>query len=160
MSPIIEINNIDLLPQEKLSILRDNLGKTDTFSLCLKTNDMLSNNLKFKLNFIVIDSIPIFILMLKCNKKIYTSLISLEITKEYTYLKNLMKLPSFNLFLFSDKKMISIKKIKNTMNKKILKLMNTIENMDIHASLTDIDNAKNKLLEIYSDKELWKLKYL
>ena len=159
MSPIIEINNIDLLPQEKLSILRDNLGKTDTFSLCLKTNDMLSNNLKFKLNFIVIDSIPIFILMLKCNKKIYTSLISLEITKEYTYLKNLMKLPSFNLFLFSDKKMISIKKIKNTMNKKILKLMNTIENMDIHATLTDIDNAKNKLLEMYSDKELWKLKY-
>ena len=112
MSPIIEINNIDLLPQEKLSILRDNLGKTDTFSLCLKTNDMLSNNLKFKLNFIIIDSIPIFILMLKCNKKIYTSLISLEITKEYTYLKNLMKLPSFNLFLFSDKKMITIKKIK------------------------------------------------
>lgn len=159
MSPIIEINNIDLLPQEKLSILRDNLGKTDTFSLCLKTNDMLSNNLKFKLNFIVIDSIPIFILMLKCNKKIYTSLISLEITKEYTYLKNLMKLPSFNLFLFSDKKMITIKKIKNTMNKKILKLMNTIENMDIHASLTDIDNAKNKLLEMYNDKELWKLKY-
>lgn len=159
MSPIIEINNIDLLPQEKLSILRDNLGKTDTFSLCLKTNDMLSNNLKFKLNFIVIDSIPIFILMLKCNKKIYTSLISLEITKEYTYLKNLMKLPFFNLFLFSDKKMISIKKIKNTMNKKILKLMNTIENMDIHATLTDIDNAKNKLLEMYSDKELWKLKY-
>lgn len=159
MSPIIEINNIDLLPQEKLSILRDNLGKTDTFSLCLKTNDMLSNNLKFKLNFIVIDSIPIFILMLKCNKKIYTSLISLEITKEYTYLKNLMKLPSFNLFIFSDKKMITIKKIKNTMNKKILKLMNTIENMDIHASLTDIDNAKNKLLEMYNDKELWKLKY-
>ena len=159
MSPIIEINNIELLPQEKLSILRDNLGKTDTFSLCLKTNDMLSNNLKFKLNFIVIDSIPIFILMLKCNKKIYTSLISLEITKEYTYLKNLMKLPSFNLFIFSDKKMITIKKIKNTMNKKILKLMNTIENMDIHASLTDIDNAKNKLLEMYNDKELWKLKY-
>ena len=159
MSPIIEINNIDLLPQEKLSILRDNLGKTDTFSLCLKTNDMLSNNLKFKLNFIIIDSIPIFILMLKCNKKIYTSLISLEITKEYTYLKNLMKLPSFNLFLFSDKKMISIKKIKNTMNKKILKLMNTIENMDIHATLIDVDNAKNKLLEMYSDKELWKLKY-
>lgn len=159
MSPIIEINNIDLLPQEKLSILRDNLGKTDTFSLCLKTNDMLSNNLKFKLNFIVIDSIPIFILMLKCNKKIYTSLISPEITKEYTYLKNLMKLPSFNLFIFSDKKMITIKKIKNTMNKKILKLMNTIENMDIHASLTDIDNAKNKLLEMYNDKELWKLKY-
>ena len=159
MSPIIEINNIDLLPQEKLSILRDNLGKTDTFSLCLKTNDMLSNNLKFKLNFIVIDSIPIFILMLKCNKKIYTSLISLEITKEYIYLKNLMKLPSFNLFIFSDKKMITIKKIKNTMNKKILKLMNSIENMDIHASLTDIDNAKNKLLEMYNDKELWKLKY-
>ena len=160
MSPIIEINNIDLLPQEKLSILRDNLGKTDTFSLCLKTNDMLSNNLKFKLNFIVIDSIPIFILMLKCNKNIYKCLISLEITKEYTYLKNLMKLPSFNLFIFSDKKMITIKKIKNTMNKKILKLMNTIENMDIHASLTDIDNAKNKLLEMYNDKELWKLKYL
>ena len=160
MSPIIEINNIDLLPQEKLSILRDNLGKTDTFSLCLKTNDMLSNNLKFKLNFIVIDSIPIFILMLKCNKNIYKCLISFGITKEYTYLKNLMKLPSFNLFLFSDKKMISIKKIKNTMNKKILKLMNTIENMDIHASLTDIDNAKNKLLEMYNNKELWKLKYL
>lgn len=159
MSPIIEINNIDLLPQEKLSILRDNLGKTDTFSLCLKTNDMLSNNLKFKLNFIVIDSIPIFILMLKCNKKIYTSLISLEITKEYTYLKNLMKLPFFNLFLFSDKKMITVKKIRNKKNEKILKLMDFIEDMDIHATLKEVYEAKNKLLEIYSDKELWKLKY-
>ncbi len=159
MSPIIEINNIDLLPQEKLSILRDNLGKTDTFSLCLKTNDMLSNNLKFKLNFIIIDSIPIFILMLKCNKKIYTSLISLEITKEYTYLKTLMKLPFFNLFLFSDKKMITVKKIRNKKNEKILKLMDFIEDMDIHATLKEVYEAKNKLLEIYSDKELWKLKY-
>ena len=159
MSPIIEIDNIDLLPQEKLSILRDNLGKTDTFSLCLKTNDMLSNNLKFKLNFIIIDSIPIFILMLKCNKKIYTSLISLEITKEYTYLKNLMKLPFFNLFLFSDKKMITVKKIRNKKNEKILKLMDFIEDMDIHATLKEVYEAKNKLLEIYSDKELWKLKY-
>lgn len=159
MSPIIEINNIDLLPQEKLSILRDNLGKTDTFSLCLKTNDMLSNNLKFKLNFIIIDSIPIFILMLKCNKKIYTSLISLEITKEYTYLKNLMKLPFFNLFLFSDKKMITVKKIRNKKNEKILKLMDFIEDMDIHATLKEVYEAKNNLLEIYSDKELWKLKY-
>ena len=159
MSPIIEINNIDLLPQEKLSILRDNLGKTDTFSLCLKTNDMLSNNLKFKLNFIVIDSIPIFILMLKCNEKIYKCLISLEITKEYTYLKNLMKLPSFNLFLFSDKKMITVKKIRNKKNEKILKLMDFIEDMDIHATLKEVNDAKNNLLEIYSDKELWKLKY-
>ena len=159
MSPIIEINNIDLLPQEKLSILRDNLGKTDTFSLCLKTNDMLSNNLKFKLNFIVIDSIPIFILMLKCNKKIYTSLISLEITKEYTYLKNLMKLPFFNLFLFSDKKMITVKKIRNKKNEKILKLMGFIEDMDIHATLKEVNDAKNKVFNIYNDRELWKLKY-
>lgn len=159
MSPIIEINNIDLLPQEKLSILRDNLGKTDTFSLCLKTNDMLSNNLKFKLNFIVIDSIPIFILMLKCNKKIYTSLISLEITKEYTYLKTLMKLPFFNLFLFSDKKMITVKKIRNKKNEKILKLMDFIEDMDIHATLKEVNDAKNKVFNIYNDRELWKLKY-
>lgn len=159
MKSIIELDQIDLLPLDNLSILRDNLGKSDTFSLCLRIKDILSTTFKFKMNFIVIDSIPIFILMLKCNEKIYKCLISLGITKEYTYLKNLMKLPSFNLFLFSDKKMISIKKIKNTMNKKILKLMNTIENMDIHASLTDIDNAKNKLLEMYSDKELWKLKY-
>ena len=159
MKSIIELNQIDLLPLDNLSILRDNLGKSDTFSLCLRIKDILSTTFKFKMNFIVIDSIPIFILMLKCNEKIYKCLISLGITKEYTYLKNLIKLPSFNLFLFSDKKMISIKKIKNTMNKKILKLMNTIENMDIHASLTDIDNAKNKLLEMYNDKELWKLKY-
>ena len=159
MSPIIEINNIDLLPQEKLSILRDTLGKTDTFSLCLKTNDMLSNNLKFKLNFIVIDSIPIFILMLKCNKKIYTSLISLEITKEYTYLKNLMKLPFFNLFLFSDKKMITVKKIRNKKHEKLLKLMDSIEDRDIHATLKEVNDAKNKVFNIYNDRELWKLKY-
>lgn len=159
MKSIIELDQIDLLPLDNLSILRDNLGKSDTFSLCLRIKDILSTTFKFKMNFIVIDSIPIFILMLKCNEKIYKCLISLGITKEYTYLKNLMKLPSFNLFLFSDKKMISIKKIKNTMNKKILKLMNTIENMDIHATLIDVDNAKNKLLEMYSDKELWKLKY-
>ena len=159
MSPIIEINNIDLLPQEKLSILRDNLGKTDTFSLCLKTNDMLSNNLKFKLNFIIIDSISIFILMLKCNKKIYTSLISLEITKEYTYLKTLMKLPFFNLFLFSDKKMITVKKIRNKKNEKILKLMDFIEDMDIHTTLKEVNDAKNKVFKMYSNKELWKLKY-
>lgn len=159
MKSIIELDQIDLLPLDNLSILRDNLGKSDTFSLCLRIKDILSTTFKFKMNFIVIDSIPIFILMLKCNEKIYKCLISLGITKEYTYLKNLMKLPSFNLFLFSDKKMISIKKIKNTMNKKISKLMNTIENMDIHATLIDVENAKNKLLEMYSDKELWKLKY-
>lgn len=159
MKSIIELDQIDLLPLDNLSILRDNLGKSDTFSLCLRIKDILSTTFKFKMNFIVIDSIPIFILMLKCNEKIYKCLISLGITKEYAYLKNLMKLPSFNLFLFSDKKMISIKKIKNTMNKKILKLMNTIENMDIHATLIDVENAKNKLLEMYSDKELWKLKY-
>ena len=159
MKSIIELDQIDLLPLDNLSILRDNLGKSDTFSLCLRIKDILSTTFKFKMNFIVIDSIPIFILMLKCNEKIYKCLISLGITKEYTYLKNLMKLPSFNLFLFSDKKMISIKKIKNTMNKRISKLMNTIENMDIHATLIDVDNAKNKLLEMYSDKELWKLKY-
>lgn len=159
MKSIIELDQIDLLPLDNLSILRDNLGKSDTFSLCLRIKDILSTTFKFKMNFIVIDSIPIFILMLKCNEKIYKCLISLGITKEYTYLKNLMKLPSFNLFLFSNKKMISIKKIKNTMNKKILKLMNTIENMDIHATLIDVENAKNKLLEMYSDKELWKLKY-
>lgn len=159
MMSIIELDHIDLLPLDNLAILRDNLGKSDTFSLCLRIKDILSTTFKFKMNFIVIDSIPIFILMLKCNEKIYKCLISLGITKEYTYLKNLMKLPSFNLFLFSDKKMISIKKIKNTMNKKISKLMNTIENMNIHATLVDVENAKNKLLEIYSDKELWKLKY-
>lgn len=159
MKSIIELDQIDLLPLDNLSILRDNLGKSDTFSLCLRIKDILSTTFKFKMNFIVIDSIPIFILMLKCNENIYKCLISLGITKEYTYLKNLMKLPSFNLFLFSDKKMISIKKIKNTMNKRISKLMNTIENMDIHATLIDVDNAKNKLLEMYSDKELWKLKY-
>lgn len=159
MKSIIELDQIDLLPLDNLSILRDNLGKSDTFSLCLRIKDILSTTFKFKMNFIVIDSIPIFILMLKCNEKIYKCLISLGITKEYTYLKNLMKLPSFNLFLFSDKQMISIKKIKNTMNKKISKLMNTIENMDIHATLIDVENAKNKLLEMYSDKELWKLKY-
>ena len=159
MKSIIELDQIDLLPLDNLSILRDNLGKSDTFSLCLRIKDILSTTFKFKMNFIVIDSIPIFILMLKCNEKIYKCLISLGITKEYTYLKNLMKLPSFNLFLFSDKQMISIKRIKNTMNKKISKLMNTIENMDIHATLIDVENAKNKLLEMYSDKELWKLKY-
>lgn len=159
MKSIIELDQIDLLPLDNLSILRDNLGKSDTFSLCLRIKDILSTTFKFKMNFIVIDSIPIFILMLKCNENIYKCLISLGITKEYTYLKNLMKLPSFNLFLFSDKQMISIKKIKNTMNKKISKLMNTIENIDIHATLIDVENAKNKLLEMYSDKELWKLKY-
>ena len=159
MKSIIELDQIDLLPLDNLSILRDNLGKSDTFSLCLRIKDILSTTFKFKMNFTVIDSIPIFILMLKCNKNIYKCLISFGITKEYTYLKNLMKLPSFNLFLFSDKKMISIKKIKNTMNKRISKLMNTIENMDIHATLIDVENAKNKLLEMYSDNELWKLKY-
>ena len=35
----------------------------------------------------------------------------------------------------------------------------TIENIDIHATLVDVENAKNKLLEMYNDKELWKLKY-
>lgn len=112
MKSIIELDQIDLLPLDNLSILRDNLGKSDTFSLCLRIKDILSTTFKFKMNFIVIDSIPIFILMLKCNEKIYKCLISLGITKEYTYLKNLMKLPSFNLFLFSDKQMISIKRLK------------------------------------------------
>ena len=68
MKSIIELDQIDLLPLDNLSILRDNLGKSDTFSLCLRIKDILSTTFKFKMNFIVIDSIPIFILMLKCNE--------------------------------------------------------------------------------------------
>ena len=79
MKSIIELDQIDLLPLDNLSILRDNLGKSDTFSLCLRIKDILSTTFKFKMNFTVIDSIPIFILMLKCNKNIYKCLISFGI---------------------------------------------------------------------------------
>ena len=54
--------------------------------------------------------------------------------------------------------MISVKKLK-IITIKNFKMMVVIEHWDISASLIDIDNAKNKLLKIYSDKELWELSY-
>ena len=56
--------------------------------------------------------------------------------------------------------MIIHKKIKNKKNEEILKLMDSIEDMDIHATLKEVNDAKNKLLEMYNNKMLWKLKYL
>ena len=41
----------------------------------------------------------------------------------------------------------------------MLKLMDFIEDMDIHATLKEVNDAKNKVFKMYSNKELWKLKY-
>lgn len=156
MQSIIDLNEIEHLPFESLRILKDDFGKKDMYSLCLRTEEHISSLIDFKISFVLIDTIPICVLMIKLGNKIYKCLIEFEFEKEFAYLKNLMLLNTFNLFLISDTENKVIR-IENLKNEEFIKALSKVkENMD-NISYHDLNLAKQKLLNMYSDEELWNM---
>lgn len=157
MISIIVMDQLEKLPLNNLVILKDDMGNNDIFSLCLKANDIDIKSLYFKITFISIDKVPIGILMIKSNDKIYKCLIGFNMPKELEYLRHLMNLKSFNLFLFSDKKEQSIIQIENLDGKKFLKAMSSVQSIMPDVSYRNVDSIKQEILNTYSDEELWNL---
>ncbi len=158
MLSTIVIDQLEKLPLNNLVILKDNLGSTDIFSLCLKANNVDIKSLYFKIAFISIDNVPIGILMIKSNDKIYKCLIGFNMPKEFEYLRHLMSLESFNLFLFSDKTEKSIIRIENLDgSKKFSHAMSAVQSNMPDTSIRDVDYAKQEILNTFSDDELWNL---
>lgn len=157
MDTTIEFNQIDYLPNNSLVILKDDLSKKDFFCLILKdTLDKLIN-CKFKTCFINVDGIPICVLMIKTKNKLYKCLISLEIPKEFDFLKGIFNLKSFNLYLFSDSKKIDIIKIRNSNYKKLYEAISEVKKVTSEHSYEDLLNAKQIILNNYSDYDLWNM---
>lgn len=155
MLSTIEINQLESLPTDCLAILKDNLGPSDVFSLCLKTNNLDVPSLSFKITFVSIDKIPIYVLMVKSKHKVYKCLIGFNIHNEFESFKHLMQLESFNLFLFSNNKEQTIIKITNKNGKKFLDAMLSVKDTMPDVSCEALNQAKQKLLDIYSDDDLW-----
>lgn len=155
MLSTIEINQLGNLPTDCLVILKDNLGSSDIFSLCLKTNNLDVPSLRFKIAFVSIDKIPIYVLMIKVSCKVYKCLIGFSITNEFESFKHLMQLESFDLFLLSDNKEQTVIKINNKNSKKFLAAMSAVKNTMPDVSCESLNQAKQKLLDTYSDDDLW-----
>lgn len=155
MESIIDLNEIKYMPFESLMILKDNYSKKDYYSLCLKTKEYISSFSDFKVTFHVVDNVPICVLMVKLNNKIYKCLIGFEIEKEFEYLKNLMLLKSFNLFLMTKYNEHKIIEVKNDKNKKIVDALLNVKKSKRSVTCYELRIAKQKILEMYSDEELW-----
>lgn len=156
MISTIEINQLEELPLNCLAILRDNLGIPDMFALCLKDKEELDiTSLNFKIAFISDDNIPICVIMIKNNNKIYKCLIGFNIEKEFEYLKQLMNFKTFNLFLFSESSKQSIVKIDNMEGNKFIDAMLAVKSTMSYKSLQEVEEAKQKILNNYSDEQLW-----
>lgn len=155
MESIIDLNEIKYMPFESLMILKDNYSKKDIYSLCLKTKEYISSFSDFKITFHVVDNVPICVLMVKLNNKIYKCLIGFEIEKEFEYLKNLMLLKSFNLFLMTNYNEHKVIEVKNNKNKKIVDALLNVKKSKKSVTCSELKNAKQKILEMYSDEELW-----
>lgn len=157
MVSTIAINQLEVLPWNCLVIMKDNIGSSDIFSLCLKANNIDSSSLAFKITFVSTGNIPICILMIKSKKVIYKCLIGFNTPKEFEYLKNLMKQKTFNLFLFSDNKKEFIVKINNSDGDKFLSALSSIKSTILDISTSELESAKQQILKTYSDDELWNL---
>lgn len=155
MESIIDLNEIKYMPFESLMILKDNYSKKDIYSLCLKTKEYISSFSDFKITFHVVDNVPICVLMVKLNNKIYKCLIGFEIEKEFEYLKNSMLLKSFNLFLMTNYNEHKVIEVKNNKNKKIVDALLNVKKSKKSVTCSELKNAKQKILEMYSDEELW-----
>lgn len=152
----VSINQLDTLPVNNLAILKDDIGSTDIFSLCLKLDNIENTTFDFKISYTQIDDIPVCILMIKNNDKIYKCLLRLDLFQEFNELKKLMSLNTFNLFIIHDNK----KSIIKIQNPNCNKFVDAIKNVNKHfAKSNNIfkENIKNKILNIYSDSELWNL---
>lgn len=158
MDSVIELNNIETLPNNTLAILKDNLGENDIYSLCLK-DDVIDYHspLDFRLGFILVKNVPICILMIKIKNKIYKTLISLNFIKELDYLKNLLSSQAFNLFLFTKNKANFVYRIENKQYIDFSRAISAVETNMQNNLYDDIILSKEDLLNKYTDEELWKL---
>jgi len=158
MDSVIELNNIETLPNNTLAIIKDNLGEKAIYSLCLK-DDIIDYNspLDFRLGFIVINDVPICILMIKIKNKIYKTLISLNFIKELDYLKNLLSSKTFNLFLFSKSKENLVYRIENKQHIDFSKAISAVETNMPGNLYKNVILSKEDLLYKYTDEELWEL---
>lgn len=132
-------------------------GKNDYYSLCLKTNEYVSPIVDFKVCFISLDNIPICVLMVKLGNKIYKCLIGFTFEKEYLYFKNLMNLKHFNLCIMDDSNIKKIITIYNNKHKNFISSLNKVKEIAKNIKCDDFISAKQKLLNMYSDEELWNL---
>lgn len=151
----IELSKIELLPNKTLAILKDNMDKEEYFSLVLKDTYNSLKDIYFKSCFVDVNSIPIYVLMLKSKNNFYKCPISFELTEEFNSLQQLSCLKHFNLFLFSDNSKIDTIKIENTNSKKLCKALLKVSKSLSKHSYNDIINAKQEILNNYSDEMLW-----
>lgn len=158
MDSSIELNKIDTLENEQLAIVKDDLGKKDIYCLCLKDDiNCRPTSINFRVGFITVNDIPLFVLMVKIDTKIYKTLVSLDFFKESNYLKNLMSSESFNLFLFTNGNENFVYRIENKQHKDFLDALASLTKYMTSNSYYDVIDAKEQLLNKYTDKELWKL---
>ena len=158
MDSVIELNNIETLPNNTLAIIKDNLGEKAIYSLCLKDEIIdYHSPLDFRLGFVSINNVPICILMIKIQNKIYKTLISLNIVKELEYLKNLLCSNAFNLFLFSKNKENLVYRVENKQHIDFSKAISAVEANMPGNSYKNVILSKEDLLNKYTDEELWEL---
>lgn len=154
----IELNKIDTLENEQLAIVKDDLGPNDVYCLCLKDDiNCRPTSLNFRLGFITVNEIPLFVLMVKVENKIYKTLISLDFVKESNYIKNLLGSKAFNLFLFTNSKENFVYRIENKHHKDFLNALSSVTKYMTSNSYYGVIDAKEQLLQKYTDEELWKL---
>ena len=158
MDSVIDLNNIETLPNSTLAIIKDNLGEKAIYSLCLK-DDIIDYHspLDFRLGFILINNVPICILMIKIKDKIYKTLISLNIMKELDYLKNLLCSRAFNLFLFTKNKANFVYRIENKQHTDFSKAISAVETNMPGNLYKNVILSKEELLNKYTDEQLWEL---
>ena len=157
MQSIIDLNQIELIPNKTLSILRDNLEEKNIYCLCLKDNiTNFSNNIDFRIGFITVLDVPICTLMIEIGNKIYKNLVSFYFSNEITYLKKLLSLKRFNLFLLLNTN-IFIFNINNYKNISLFKAISAVESNMPLVSYNDVILAKEEILKKYTDNELWNL---
>ena len=155
MDSSIELNQIDTLENEQLAIVKDNLGQNDIYFLCLKDDiNCRPTSIDFRIGFIPVNDIPLFVLMVKIDTKIYKTLVSLEFVKELNYLKNLMSSESFNLFLFTNDNENFVYRIENKHHKDFLNALSSVTKYMTSNSYHDVIDAKEQLLNTYAKKEL------
>lgn len=157
MISTIELNRIEMLPDETLAILKDNIDKNEFFSLVLRDTFKDSKNFCFKICFTVVNTVPICVLMLKHNNKFYKCPISFEIMKEFDYFNKLFNCRYFNLFLISNDNKIDVIKVENNSLNRLSNALEEVKKCSLEHSYYDINIAKQELLNTYSDIELWNL---
>ena len=158
MEALIEINNIETIPNNTLTIFKDNLGENDIYSLCLKDNiSERPSSIDFRLGFVPLNNVPMCVLMIKIENKIYKRLLSFEITREFEYLKNLLAPDFFNLYLFSNEKEIFVFRIENKRHKSFLEAADAVKENLLSNTYNKIVFSKEDLLNRYTDEELWSL---